>query len=446
VFRSRRKWWLSLVIVVASLVGGLAWWSAAQPPGLHLRAVLSEHTESNDGPLEVTGFSPDGSLLVAASRRMSCDAIVVWDVPTGKVRKVIEPEKGNGNAGHDEDAKTSLLDFGLDRRDLHFLGFSPDSRMMAVGDDKEGIKIWDTTVWQVRSEIKVENADECRFFSDGKTLLIRSGPEPQIWDLPTGKRVASLESESIVTEGIETWIAPDEKTVLVVVNEVDEDGYKWWVDTWDSATWRKRQSIQWTDPTTCERGISPDGRLVAGIGGGSLKIWDVATGRKLCELKVRKAGAPEQEMMGCGWGQGGERYIVCFANGSMVLCDIKQRQTTTVEEWVWGPYVPPCYSWSSDGRTLAVLTHKLVPKNMWILGLPATLQRRAVSFFGAPGNTHWCSVGVHDLGAERVQRGRWEPAYYESVVFSPDGSILAVGDHWAKVHLFDVPKAPPPPE
>ena len=45
----------------------------------------------------------------------------------------------------------------------------------------------------------------------------------------------------------------------------------------------------------------------------------------------------------------------------------------------------------------------------------------------------------------RMQTELWEERDLESIAFSPDGSILAVGDNRAKVYLFDVPKAPPPP-
>jgi hypothetical protein len=42
-----------------------------------------------------------------------------------------------------------------------------------------------------------------------------------------------------------------------------------------------------------------------------------------------------------------------------------------------------------------------------------------------------------------MQPEHWEEKELESLAFSPDGSILAVGENRAKVHLFDMPEAEP---
>ena len=82
-----------------------------QPQGLHLRAVLRVHTDSDDGALYVEGFSPDGSMLVAQILRDRRDAIVVWDVATGKLRKVIGPERSDSKDENEEasEGKTSRV-------------------------------------------------------------------------------------------------------------------------------------------------------------------------------------------------------------------------------------------------------------------------------------------------------------------------------------------------
>ena len=141
--------------------------------------------------------------------------------------------------------------------EIRFLRFSPDGKMIAVANDAKGFQLWDTVTWQVCAQIEEWNFVECHFLSNGRIALVRSGQEPQIWDLPTRKRLVTLWSASEAAEEIETRLAPDEKTAVIVLSKKDEDSYKWWVDTWDMTTWRKRQSIQWTDTSRCENGISP---------------------------------------------------------------------------------------------------------------------------------------------------------------------------------------------
>jgi WD40 repeat protein len=444
--RSRRKMWLSLV-VVASLVGGLVWWRSTQPQGLHLRTVLRVHTAPDDIALYVEGFSPDGSLLVARILQSSADAIVVWDVATGKLRKVLGPEKPDSIDENEEASeKTRPLEFE-DNEGIHFLGFSPDGKMIAVANDAKGFQLWDTSTWQVCAHIEEWNFVECHFLSNRRIALIRSGQEPQIWDLPTRKRLVTLWSASEAAEGIETLLAPDEKLAAIVVSKKNEDGYKWWSDTWDMTTWRRLQSIQWKDHSRCENGISPDGTLVAGIDDeGVARFWEVATGRKQFEIRLPVAGDPEQGLTGCGWDPLGHNYLVCLGAGPMLRCDIQNRKTTIVDEEVAPIREDPVFSWSSDGRRLALISHKYVPRNRWIAGLPGILQRPASSVFGAPRLVQYCSVRSLDVTTGRMQTERWEEKNLESIAFSPDGSILAVGDDRARVHLFDVPKAAQPPQ
>ena len=93
--RSRKEWWLSLAVVVASLVGGSPGGAITSRRGCACRAVLTADTASDDGALYVEGFSPDGSMLVARILQSSADAIGVWDVATGKLLKILRTQKGD---------------------------------------------------------------------------------------------------------------------------------------------------------------------------------------------------------------------------------------------------------------------------------------------------------------------------------------------------------------
>jgi WD40 repeat protein len=432
--RSRKRRWLSLVIVVAALGGGLLWWSVTEPPGLHLRAILVGDPNPQDQDAIVRGFSPDSSMLVSAGSQR--DAIIVWDVASGKIIKTFEPEE------IDQESE----DYG-EPQGLSFLGFSPDGKVMAVANDRLGIKLWDTSNWQVRGAINALNVTHAHFFSDNKTLLVQSPLEPQIWDMVTGKKVATLEAVTELTEQIETWLAPDEKTLVAVVIEWEKGGYKWRADTWDTARWRTIRSIRWTDTARCDNGVSPDGRVVAGIDDdGRLKVWNLATGRMECELKLLEAERPHSGTIECAWSPAGECLLACFYGGPLLLCDIEKKKTIRIEDRVVVRAKGPCYSWSTDGRTFAVLADRSVTKNQWILGLPAAVQRQAISVFGSPSSLSYHSVKLHDARTGRVGAERWETEWFESVSFSPDASMMAVGDWRAKIHLYDVPEAQPSPQ
>ena len=70
-------------------------------------------------------------------------------------------------------------------------------------------------------------------------------------------------------------------------------------------------------------------------------------------MRLPGAGAPERDLIGCGWDPGGHNYLVCLAAGPMLRCDLQKRETTIVDEEA----VPIredrlVFSWSSDGRRL----------------------------------------------------------------------------------------------
>src|SRR4051794_16029954 len=101
-------------------------------------------------------------------------------------------------------------------------------------------------------------------------------------------------------------------------------------------------------------------------------------------MKLPETEELDREDLECGWSPVGETYLVCAPSGPLVIYDFEQGRVTTVGEFETTTCEDLFISWSRDGRTLAFLTYKSVPRNLWIFRLPAILQRPASLLFGAP--------------------------------------------------------------
>lgn len=116
------------------------------------------------------------------------------------------------------------------------------------------------------------------FMPDGKTL-ISSGWEGTIrlWDVATGKELQRLESDGKAVNGLA--LSPDGKTLASAVNE----GF---LRVWDMPTRKCRFSMKGHEGSmvACVA-ISPDGKWLASGGGGdqarTLMLWELATGKEV---------------------------------------------------------------------------------------------------------------------------------------------------------------------
>ena len=230
--------------------------------------VLSGHT----GDVYGLAFSPDGRLLASAGADMS---VRLWRTRTWRPR-------GDPLYGH-----TSLVSA---------VAFSPDGRIVASAGWDKTVRMWWTRTGRprgapLRGHTGVVSA--VAWSPDGRTIASASWDDTvRLWNARTGRqRGAPLrghvtEDLGLTTErwGVVTGVAfsPDGRTVV-------SSGLDWTVRAWDVRTHRQdvgsradgERAFPLWSPTDLLNlpvwgvAFSPDGRLLASVAGGQVRLWDV---------------------------------------------------------------------------------------------------------------------------------------------------------------------------
>ena len=210
-------------------------------------------------------FAPGGKALASAS---DDSTVKVWDLATKKELVSLKDPDGGGMRG---------------------LAFAPDRKTIATAGGDKIIRLWDVERGTQIQEFAGHTAPVfCVVFSaDGKSLVSGGGSsnypdkgqngygEIRIWDPATGKERARVQSH--------TWpvarlvFTPDGKTLI-------SGGYDNTIKLWDLDDKGQLQE-RLTMTVGSSQGIydmdlSPDGKTLAVAGDGTVKLWDVTTGKE----------------------------------------------------------------------------------------------------------------------------------------------------------------------
>ena len=346
-------------------------------------------------------FSADGTRLIVASG----PACWHYDAQTGE-----EIDRIPWNAEYDEGLSpdgtifvTSYWDGGISLLDTHtgeflkFLeghttyirsvAFSPDGKTLASGSADASIRLWNVATGETRHTLTGHTGDvlSVAISPDGSTLASGSYDNTiRLWDVATGDTLNTL-------TGHTDWIrsvafSPDGTTLA--------SGSWSELRLWDVATGETRHIL--TGYAHSVVAFSPDGRTLASPSArGLIGLWDVATGERRDTLTghtdwIRSvAFSPDGTTLASGsWS---ELRLWDVTTGEML------NTLTGHTAYVAGVAFIP------DGRTLA-----------------------------SAGNT----LLLYD--ASTGERRRQIFTSSNSVVFSPDGSTLAIGSSDKTIKLLDV--------
>ncbi|HEV3260926.1 MAG TPA: hypothetical protein VG013_29005 [Gemmataceae bacterium] len=267
-------------------------------------------------------FSPDGRTLAAASGfQQTPGQIMVWDVPTGKLRFHRAEKLG-----------------------ARSVAVSPDGRTVAVTLYEKVVRLLDARSGRERAVLRghQDGVNGVVFFPDGKTLATASLDKTvRLWDVATGKPRLTLRGHP--GRVLSVAMSPDGKVLASGGGDPNNAGE---AKLWDAQTGKERATLLGHGNSVEYVTFSPDGKMLATASwDNTIKLWDAATGKERAALKGHTSG-----VMAVRFSPDGGLLASASTDNTAKLWDVatgKEKATLRHPASVWGVQFSP------DGRTLA---------------------------------------------------------------------------------------------
>jgi RNA polymerase sigma factor (sigma-70 family) len=352
------------------------------PPGSVAR--LGTVRFRHDGEATALAFAPDGATLAS----VCSGEVILWDSATGRERRRLPIQVTGGGLG------TGPLDF------------SPDGRILAVADPREGLSLWDAAGGERLRTLPLppdETLDGCRSVrfapggdnprAIGKTVAVAVGTRAHLLDAATGKVRARLDTERSGVDDVA--FAPDGKTVALATADPS-------VQLWDLGTAKLIRRFGPDKENLILRvAFAPDGKLLAAGSRHGILLWDPATGAERGRLEARMGA-----VVGLAFTPDGRTLLSASEDSRGRVWDVttrKLRHTLDARG-----LVGRCLALSRDGKRVALGTA-----------------------YGA------IRVWEVDTGKELLTEFDGPDTPVHCVTFSPDGQTLAVGAGNGQTRLWD---------
>ena len=350
-------------------------------------------------------FSPDGTLLASG---LNNGRVELWEVETGTKVAALR--------GH--------------RHWVTSVVFSPDGMLLASGSRDQIIKLWDVTksveVGTYEVERKGYSQVSMSFSPDG--AMLASGFQDgtvRLWDIATQTTIAELEGHVDYINSVA--VSPDGTTLASGSRDRT-------IKLWDVATKRNIATFEGHANAIESVVFSPDGTMLASASGREIVLWDVAT-----QTNIATLGGHTGSVESVSFSFDGTTLASGSTDGTVRLWDIKTRSIAILS----GHMTLNSMAFSSDGMTLAaaslyevVLWDVATRTNATLEGHRSWVNSVAFSPDGAllaSGSTR--EVVLWDIATRT--NATLEEIGVGAVSFSPNGAMLAAGS-WGTVKLWDV--------
>jgi RNA polymerase sigma factor (sigma-70 family) len=388
-------------------------------------------------------FSPDGSILAAGVASSGAE-IRLWDVGDGALLRRLKSRKNAhvSDLAFSPDGKvlaaigwgSPLVSFDTaSGKELDLLSgarlvegplaFSPDGKVFATTGDRQALHFWDLATGEDRlatPDAHQGDVAALAFLADGKTLVSGSRDRTaRVWDLASGRSTRMFPHANWV----DTITVSTDGSLLATVSVFPTWGE---VYIWDLRTGERRHA--WRVEREKEGSLIPiprglafgrDGSsLTAAFGDGSLRRWDVSTGKerpiaqpKLEKLPRRGLGGLDDVDQAVFSPDG--RLVALMGEGSVQVMDLvsgDRRFKEMSANWLLDLKA----AFAPDGQSLAAVRQG-----------PAKLDPGANRSGSSPPPI---TIVWLDGRTGHVRREIEVPErYVKSLAFSPDGQSLAVG-------------------
>jgi RNA polymerase sigma factor (sigma-70 family) len=365
-----------------------------------LKAMLTSKLKIATGLLlAVTVLGGGATLLVKAAPQAPPAPAGAPEKPRG------EPGPGRGDAAEERRPAGAVARLGTARLrhggGIFFATYTPDGKALLTAGKDQTVRLWDLATGQ-----------ELRRFDLGGTEAEgepedRSGLEPGGTDGTVVLR-GKLERRMLADLGwnLQAGLSPDGRVVAATRGGT--------VRLWEAATGKKLRELKTGQPVVMQMGFSPDGKSVLTLGPDrSAAVWEVATGKRVKQVAGRRAAdaagglaAVSPDFRYLAW----QHVDVASQSFSVKVMDLTAgKELPQVKAPVGGAHP---LAFSPDGKTLA-----------W-----AGFQGGFVLWDVAAGKERR-RLGGRGLGVQ-------EPV--TAFAFSPDGRSLAASRANGTMELWDL--------